>query len=266
MSDIIAQIEGITLSGDAQLSTHEEVRKVEPANGVFVFDTSGSMADTIEQAIKSFNTEILASQKKLYEGAQDVNGEVPPEELFMVTIVQFSGHNNIKVVLQDVPINEIAPIPQYSLVADGLTALRTTIITVDALLSKLKYPNRKTMIFYFTDGDDTDSPSCDSHAVVKTIFERYEKSQTENPKCSISATLVGSNQDAVVTGHSLGLKKSSALSYQDDAVGSAMTSVGRILSRVATGSDQTPTVTETERLESCPSSGHQSSFGDYEII
>jgi len=118
------------------------------------------------------------------------------------------------------------------------------------------------MIFFFTDGEDTDSSRSDTHEKVKEIFDRYEKSKLEDPKHSTSATLVGSNQDAVTTGKSMGLPRSSALTYHDDAIGSAMTSVGRILSRVAEGSDQTPTVTEIERDESFPTP----SSIDYDII
>jgi uncharacterized protein YegL len=252
-------------SGSTTASTNPLATKtVVPSNGIFVFDTSGSMESTIGTAVKSFNTEILAGQKKIYEGAQDVDGLVDPRELFLVTIIQFSGKNNIQVVLKDVPISEIEPIPPNSLIADGMTALRTTIRFTDDLLSTLKYPKRKTMIFFFTDGEDTDSRMEDTHDVIKKIFERYEKSKSEDPDHSISATLIGSNQDAVTTGGSLGLPKGSALTYQDDAVGSAMTSVGRILSRVATGYDSTPLVTDFERVESCPSA--HSSHNGFEMV
>ena len=255
MDTLEEQFRNMSLDGSADTANSEAPKTVVPSNGVFVFDTSGSMVGTLETAINSFNTEILATQKKIYDGAQDVDGTVAPNELFLVTIIQFSGRDNIRVVLKDIPINGIEPIPPKSLRADGMTALRTTIRFTDDLLGTLKYPKRKTMIFYFTDGKDTDSDQKDDHEMVKKIFERYEQSKTEDPNHSISATLVGSNQDAVTTGGSLGLPKTSALTYEDDAVGSAMTSVGRILSRVATGNDATPSVTDFERVESCPSSG-----------
>ena len=44
-----------------------------PTNIVICIDTSGSMADTIANAIKNFNTEILDTQKKLFSNAVDVN-------------------------------------------------------------------------------------------------------------------------------------------------------------------------------------------------
>ena len=138
-----------------------------------------------------------------------------------------------------------------------MTALRDTIVLCDKL--NLKYPNRKTMRFFITDGEDTDSQS--SQSQVREIFTKYENSKIRNPNYAHSATFIGSNQDAITNGKSMGLNPSSALTYDDDNIGDAMTSVGRMLTRVATGVDQSPMVYKQDRIDSCPSSAK-----DYEII
>jgi hypothetical protein len=245
--------------------------KTEPVNVIYVFDNSGSMADLLPKAIRNFNTEILADQQKLYSNATDIHGVVPQNKLCLVTLIRFSGCGQIKTIFQDVPIHEIQPIAQDAMCADGMTALRTMIVKVDKMLPTLECPDRKTMIVVFTDGEDTDSHREDSIGRIKEIFAKYEKTKEGDPKHCRSLTLIGSNQDAVLTGGSMGLHPSSALTFCDDNIGDAMSSVGRMLSRVATGNDRTPTVDDFDRVRSCPSSqqtpsSQQPPYGDYDYV
>ena len=226
----------------------------DPVNVVYAFDTSGSMEELLPKAIRNFNTEILATQKELYLNATDIDGIVQPQELCLVSMIQFSGCHQITTLFQDVPIQDIQPIAQNAMHAAGMTALRTMIRTVDNMLPNLKYPRRKTMIIVFTDGEDTNSFSYDSVERIQEIFAKYERTKEEDPKHCRSLTLIGSNQDAVLTGGKMGLPQTSALTFCDDNIGDAMSSVGRMLSRVVTGSDNFPSVDDTDRERSCPSS------------
>ena len=178
-----------------------------------------------------------------------------------MTLIFFSGSCDIRTVFQDVPVHEVNPIDPALHNADGMTALRDTIVLCDKI--KLKYPHRKTMRFFITDGEDTDSKAF--HSTVREIFAKYEKSKVENPDFAHSATFIGSNQDAISKGQSMGLHPSSSLTYNDDHIGDAMTSVGRMLTRVATGVNASPMVSEQDRLDSCPRSRH-STPQDYDII
>jgi hypothetical protein len=239
----------------------QEPAKLHPANVIIAIDTSGSMEDYLKKGIQNFNSEILSSQQSLYSNAVDINGVVPPNELCLMTLVFFSGSHSIRVVFQDVPVQDVKPIDPSLYRADGMTALRDTIVLCDKL--NLKYPNRKTMRFFITDGEDTDSNA--SHSQVREIFAKYEKSKIESPDTAHSATFIGSNQDAITLGKSMGLNPSSALTYDDDNIGDAMTSVGRMLQRVATGVHASPMVSEQDRIDSCPKSYH-STPQDYDII
>lgn len=227
-------------------------QKVEPTNIIFAFDVSGSMKDLLPKLVRSFNTEILAGQKKMFAGAVDIDGIVPENELCCVSMITFSGRDHIHVLYTDVSITEMEEIKDGELVADGMTALRTTFVFIDNFLKTLKNPGRKTMIFVLTDGDDTDSLREHSPNVVKEIFQRYERSKTQDPKHCISATLIGSNQDAVVTGDSLGLPQTNALTFNDENIGDAMSSIGRMVSRVVSGADCSPSIIEDDRIRSCP--------------
>jgi hypothetical protein len=237
------------------------LKKLHPTNTIIAIDTSGSMRDHLKKGIENFNSEILASQQSVYEDAVDINGVVPTKELCLMTLVLFSGSSNIRVIFQDVPIHEVKPIDSGLHRADGMTALRDTVVLCDKL--KLKYPERKTMRFFITDGEDTDSSA--SHFQVQEIFAKYEKSKLENPDFAHSATFIGSNQDAIALGKSMGLAPSSALTYDDDNIGDAMTSVGRMLTRVATGIHASPMVSDQDRMDSCPKS-YNSTPQDYDII
>jgi hypothetical protein len=239
----------------------ESLKKVHPSNIIIVIDKSGSMERYLQKGIENFNSEILSSQQSVYKNAMDINGVVPTEELCLMTLIFFSGRNDINIVFQDVPVQDVKSIDPNLYVADGMTALRDTIVLCDQL--PIRYPHRKTMRFFITDGEDTDSKA--KHQQVKEIFEKYEKSKIENPNCAHSATFIGSNQDAVSQGASMGLHHSSALTYNDNNIGDVMTSVGRMLSRVATGVDSSPMVSEQDRIESCPKSYH-STPQDYDII
>ena len=240
--------------------------KTEPVNVIYAFDVSGSMEHLLLKAINNYNKEILATQQKLYSNATDIDGVVPQNALCLVTMISFSGRHQIKTIFQDVPIQDIRPIEQDAMVADGLTALRSTIVKINKMLPTLRYPGRKTLIFVFTDGEDTDSEQAHSVWCIKEIFAMYEKTKVENPKHCVSLTLIGSNQDAVVTGGSLGLPQSSALTFCDDNIGDAMSSVGRMLSRVATGDDSSPMVCFDDRIRSCPSRHSQHSQNDYDYV
>jgi uncharacterized protein YegL len=227
-------------------------QKVEPTNIIFAFDVSGSMIDLLKRLIHSFNTEILASQKKTFLNAVDIDGIVPENELCCVSMITFSGSNQINVLHKDIPITEMEEIKHGQLVAEGLTALRTTIVFIDDFRKTLKYPNRKTMIFILTDGEDTNSLREHSPSVVREIFQRYELTKLEDPKHCISATLIGSNQDAVLTGGSMGLPQTNALTFNDDNIGDAMSSIGRMVSRVVSGEECSPSINADDRVRSCP--------------
>lgn len=242
-------------------SEETSIKKVHPSNIIIAIDKSGSMERTLRKGIENFNSEILRSQQSVYNNAIDINGVVPTDELCLMTLIFFSGREDINIVFQDVPIQDVKPIDPGSYLADGLTALRDTIVLCDQLA--LKHPERKTMRFFITDGEDTNSVS--RHVQVKKIFEKYEKSKIENPDFAHSATFIGSNQDAVSNGASMGLHHSSTLTYDDDNIGDVMTSVKRMLTRVATGVDMSPMVSEQDRQESCPRSYH-STPQDYYII
>jgi hypothetical protein len=248
----------------ADIPNHSEersIKKVHPSNIIIAIDKSGSMKRTLGKGIENFNSEILSSQQSVYNNAIDINGVVPTEELCLITLIFFSGRNDINIVFQDVPVQDVKPINPRLYLADGMTALRDTIVLCDQL--HLKHPERKTMRFFITDGEDTNSES--RHGQVKKIFEKYEKSKIENPDFAHSATFIGSNQDAVSKGASMGLHHSSTLTYDDDNIGDVMTSVRRMLTRVANGVDMSPTVSQQDRYESCPRS-YDSTPHDYYII
>ena len=225
---IICAASGILPAVPKPTNTHEPQQRVVPTNIVICIDTSGSMADTIANAIKNFNTEILDTQKKLFSNAVDVNGEVPPEDLALITLVRFSGRDDIRVVFQDVRIQDAKHLDPSEWMAEGATALRDTIIFADRLN---RHNGRKTLMFYITDGDDTDS-SRESLDEVRRIFKRYEESQV-NPANATIAYFIGSNQDAVQNGADMGLQQARSMSFSDASVEYAMEGISEVIASSA---------------------------------
>ena len=206
-------------------SDGNEPHKVAPTNIIICIDTSGSMAGLIGNAIKNFNTEILDSQKKLFSNAVDINGNVPPEDLALMTLIRFSGQEDIRVVFQDMRIQDVKNLDPSEWQAEGSTALRDTIIFADRL--ELKNKDRKTLIFYITDGDDTSS-SEGSLATVREIFKKYERSQ-ENMANATVAYFTGSNQDAVQNGADMGINGSTALTFEDGSMEYVMAGISDLI-------------------------------------
>jgi hypothetical protein len=207
-------------------SDTNEPQKVAATNIIICIDTSASMASTIENAIKNFNTEILDSQKRLFSNAVDIAGAVSPEDLALMTLIRFSGREDIRVVFQDVRIQDVSYLLPGEWRASGMTALRDAIILADGL--QLKSSNRKTLVFYITDGGDTDS-SRQSLAEVRKIFKKYDDSQQNNMANATIAYFLGSNQDAVQNGAGMGLHSATTLSYADSQVKFGMKSVASII-------------------------------------
>jgi uncharacterized protein YegL len=214
-----------------------------PTNVIICIDTSSSMAPRIEDAIKSFNTEILAPQKQLYSNATDIDGKIPSEDLSLMTLIRFSGRDDIRIVFQDRRIQDVELLDPKAFRANGITALREAIIVADRL--QLKYKNRKTLLFIITDGEDNDS-SRESEATVREIFERYERSQ-QNPPTSTIAYFIGSNQDAVREGAKMGLNKGQTLTYSDDKLAQAMRGMADIISKSAGMRMSIPSITDSIR-------------------
>ena len=221
---IICAASGILPVAPKPTHTHEPQQRVVPTNIIICIDTSGSMEDTIANAIKNFNTEILDTQKKLFSNAVDINGEVPPEDLALITLIRFSGRDDIRVVFQDVRIQDAKHLDPSEWMAEGATALRDTIIFADRLNRR---NDRKTLMFYITDGDDTDS-SRESLDEVRRIFKRYEESQANAANATI-AYFIGSNQDAVQNGADMGLGQARSMSFSDESVDSVMLSISDVI-------------------------------------
>jgi uncharacterized protein YegL len=221
---IICAASGILPAAPKPTQTHEPQQRVVPTNIIICIDTSGSMEDAIANAIKNFNTEILDTQKKLFSNAVDINGEVPPEDLALITLIRFSGRDDIRVVFQDVRIQDAKHLDPSEWVAEGMTALRDTIIFADRLNRR---NDRKTLMFYITDGDDTDS-SRESLDKVRRIFKRYEESQANAANATI-AYFIGSNQDAVQNGAGMGLAQARSMSFSDASVEYMMDSISDVI-------------------------------------
>lgn len=222
---IICAASGILPAVPKPTHTLEPQQRVVPTNIIICIDTSGSMEDAIANAIKNFNTEILDTQKKLFSNAVDINGEVPPEDLALITLIRFSGRDDIRVVFQDVRIQNAKHLDPSEWVAEGMTALRDTIIFADRLMNRRN--DRKTLMFYITDGDDTDS-SRESLDEVRRIFKRYEESQANAANATI-AYFIGSNQDAVQNGADMGLGQARSMSFSDESVDSVMLSISDVI-------------------------------------
>ncbi len=203
------------------------------------------MVDLIENAIKIFNTEILDSQKKLFSNAVDINGNLPPEDLALMTLIRFSGQEDIRVVFQDMRLQDVKNLDPSEWQADGWTALRDTIIFADRL--ELKNKDRKTLKFYITDGDDTSS-STGSLETVREIFKKYERSQ-ENMANATVAYFIGSNQDAVQNGADMGIRASTVLTYEDGSIRSVMAGISDIIemSVIEASFDSVASVTDEMR-------------------
>ena len=196
---------------------------------IFILDYSGSMHGKEEMTSDGFN-DVINKQKDFYEKE---NSEIT----CTVTVVTFSNCSKINIVYEKRNIFEVELMRKEDIEPDGMTAL------YDAMgeAFKIVFENgRKRTYVIITDGEENDSNEFNKSS-IKEIIDGFDK---EN----ISVLYIGSNQDSISAGNSIGLDRNCSLNYSDERTPQAWESASRALTRVITGHTPSAIFLEEDRL------------------
>lgn len=170
---------------------------------VFILDASGSMSGVVNDTIGGFNA-MLERQKKEAEG-----------EAYLSTVI----FDTATTVLHDrIDINKVEPLTDREYVIGGCTALLDAVggaIHHIGNIHKYARPEdrpTKTLFIITTDGEENASTRYDYRHVKKMIKRQEEKYGWE-------FLFLGANIDAAEAAESIGIKKSRAVQYKQDAMG-----------------------------------------------
>lgn len=175
-------------------------------NIVVVMDRSGSMGSVRNDSIGGFNT-MLEDQKK-------VEGEA------RLSLIQFSTGSST--IYDNVPIDDVKPLTLETYRPRGWTALLDAIInTIDEIgvrLDKTSEDERpgKVIVVIITDGFENHSeeyPSPGGYAVCR------ERIQHQTDAYGWEFIFLAANQDAVLTGGTIGVKSKLSKTYTASSQG-----------------------------------------------
>jgi hypothetical protein len=169
---------------------NEQIKQTEI---IVVLDRSGSMASIAKSTVEGFNT--FLNEQKNAEG-----------EAFM-TLLQFDDRYEMN--YQSMPIKDVAElIERETFIPRGSTALYDAI---GKTINDLK-TDRDVVFVIITDGQENASKEFKGEAIKKMI----ETLETEN---KWKFLYLGANQDAVMTGATLGVRAANSMSWAASADG-----------------------------------------------
>lgn len=165
----------------------------EPVKIVFVIDESGSMGSLQSDVIGGFNR--LIDEQASVEGAAEV------------TLITFA--NTVKVVLDNVDIEDVEHLTNQSYSPSGGTAMNDAIGT--ALTKVLREAPEKAIINIFTDGYENVSREFQAHQVKELVKQAEAK--------GYQVVFLAANIDEVSVGQTFGLAAGATRAFVANAAG-----------------------------------------------
>jgi hypothetical protein len=206
-----------------------------------ISDKSGSMfgkEGDVEGGLATF----MAEQR-------EIKGET------LVTLVEFSSHDQISTVHDLVPIKDVG---RYHLGPGGNTALLdaigSTVINLKARIKAMHEDDRpdQVVLVISTDGDENDSVEFKGESgldKVKNILTKVQRTFDDDAdagyrkanahKRGWTVYYLGAGEDAIRVGNSMGVAQGHSLSYADTGEGtsSSYAAVSRAVTRSGLGQD-----------------------------
>ena len=184
---------------------------------VMILDASGSMAGRTQDVIGSIKDTIKT------------NRELPGEAVFSI----FSFDNSVRTLVDYKNVNEIENVDYR---CNGMTALHDSVaLIIDSIglkLASLPEDERpeSVQVMIVTDGEENSS----SRYRASDVKTRIEHQTT---KYGWLFTYVGSNQDAITTGGSMGINAALCATYTDNNFSNTLNLVNDKMSKVRCISD-----------------------------
>ena len=210
-----------------------------------VLDSSGSMEQNRHATVSGAN-EAIDQEKQRWEA-----DTTQPKPNTFLTFITFSSSDNIHVHNNRIPISDWNPLTDDDYRPDGRTSLNDAAKV--AFDIEIPVGNRVLYIF-ITDGDS----NADQIWRPKNVKEHVETFKTNwldsNGEPLRKVLYVGCQDGAIDAADSCGVDKTCSLHYDEERTPEAWSSVGRAITRTASGS-KGPMITEDDRASSS-AAGH----------
>lgn len=168
-------------------------------HNLIILDASGSMSSKVPEVIGGINLLIddLKTDESTLEGVTN-----------KTTIVDFSSHNDFKVIYQDTATSDLAHIDNTQYSARGMTALYDAIGKAFMLI-----PNgsKDVLVTIFTDGLENDSKEFKETSIKALIDSKKELGWT--------VTYMGTTAESMLEASSMGIHEEDFLPYADSDIG-----------------------------------------------
>ena len=207
---------------------------------VLILDSSGSM-DSYRAATVSGANEAIDQEKRRCE--EDTSH---PKPQTFLTFITFSDANNIQTLHTRIPISDWIPLSMDDYQPDGRTALNDTAKV--AFEIEIPEPNRVLYIF-ITDGDSNCDRVWRPHN-VKAHVDTFKTTRLDTDGEPLRKVLyVGCQEGAIDAADSCGVDRTCSLEYDEQRTPEAWCSVGRAITRTASGA-KGPMITDDDRISS----------------
>lgn len=160
----------------------------------FIIDETGSMRPFKQQTIDGFNEYVKSLQSS--DEADDI----------LFTLTKFNSEN-VEVVCDDIPINDVQELTDKSYNPNNLTPLYDAIgQTIKSLSRQMKgKKHQRVLVAIQTDGAENASREYDRDKVFKMIAKKKKKGWT--------FAFLGADQDAYAAAKVIGVPKGNVMAY-----------------------------------------------------
>lgn len=183
---------------------------------IILLDRSGSMISNIDQTIAGYN-EFLDNQRKL----QTVDE-------CLVSLYTFAY--DIETVYENRPVSQAETLNVENYIPDGGTALYDSLAYI---LGKIGQDPVRTILLVITDGEENSSSEHTSENIRAMLEGKDEL---------LEVVYLGSNQDAILAGNTIGSQVS--VNYSDNHTDQVYRNLSAAMTRVRSG--QTPNIQFTQ--------------------
>jgi hypothetical protein len=227
-------------AGEENLSA-ESVQPENRDTDIFlVLDSSGSM-DRNRTATVSGANEATDQEKQRWEA-----DTTEPKPNTFLTYITFSDSRNIRIHQQRIPISDWKPLTLEDYVPDGRTALNDAA----KVAFEVEIPAGNRVLYIFITDGDSNADEIWRPSDVRNHVETFKTTHLDSSGEPLRKVLyVGCQDGAIDAADSCGVDRTCSLQYDEERTPEAWSSVGRAITRTASGS-KGPIITEDDRTSS----------------
>jgi hypothetical protein len=243
----ITAIHPIMTSQEGNTTTTEQTQLItRDTDIVLVLDKSGSMESNREATVSGANEAIDQEQKRFEADTSD------PKPNTYLSFITFSDSDKIHIHHTRIPISEWTPLTFDDYKPDGRTALNDAAkVAFDIDIPK----DNRVLYIFVTDGDSNNDRVWHPHN-VKEHLETFKTSCLNEVGEPLRNVLyVGCQDGAIDAADSCGVDRTCSLHFDEERTPEAWSSVGRAITRTASGA-KGPIITEEDRVASSASGNY----------